>query len=175
MKECPPLKNEGKRRPFIQYPRACGAPAPTPGDLRSAGEGDVGEGAAEQGEAGRRGSHQQGEGDAREGGCPSGEGEVGQLPQGGRKVPVQMGFGVGGIVPQFVSENAEDKVSFMFRPRNVYRNAKVIVEMNGEEVLSKKTMILAPGEMVNLSIPVEKLKGLDKADSILVRIEVPEA
>ena len=99
----------------------------------------------------------------------------GQLPQGGRKVPVQMGFGVGGIVPQFVSENAEDKVSFMFRPRNVYRNAKVIVEMNGEEVLSKKTMILAPGEMVNLSIPVEKLKGLDKADSILVRIEVPEA
>ena len=99
----------------------------------------------------------------------------GQLPQGGRKVPVQMGFGVGGIVPQFVSENAEDKVSFMFRPRNVYRNAKVIVEMNGEQVLSKKTMILAPGEMVNLSIPVEKLKGLDKADSILVRIEVPEA
>ena len=99
----------------------------------------------------------------------------GQLPQGGRKVPVQMGFGVGGIVPQFVSENAEDKVSFMFRPRNVYRNAKVIVEMNGEEVLSKKTMILAPGEMVNLCIPVEKLKGLDKADSILVRIEVPEA
>ena len=92
----------------------------------------------------------------------------GQLPQGGRKVPVQMGFGVGGIVPQFVSENAEDKVSFMFRPRNVYRNAKVIVEMNGEQVLSKKTMILAPGEMFNLSIPVEKLKGLDKADSILV-------
>ena len=29
--------------------------------------------------------------------------------------------------------------------------------------------------MVNLSLPVEKLKGLDKADSILVRIEVPEA
>ena len=99
----------------------------------------------------------------------------GTLPKGGRKVPVQMGFGVGGIVPQFVSENAEDKVNFMFRPRNVYRNAKVIVELNGEQIYSKKSMILAPGEMVNLSLPVEKLKGLDKADSILVRIEVPEA
>ena len=51
----------------------------------------------------------------------------------------------------------------------------MIVEMNGEQVLSKKTMILAPGEMVNLSIPAEKLQGLDKADAILVRIEVPEA
>ena len=98
-----------------------------------------------------------------------------QLPQGGRKVPVEMGFGVGGIVPQFVSEKAEGTVSFMFRPRNVYRNARVIVEMNGKEILSKRTMILAPGEMVNLSLPAEKLQGLDKADSILVRIEVPQA
>ena len=57
----------------------------------------------------------------------------------------------------------------------MYRNAKVLVEMNGETILSKKTMIMAPGEMVNLSIPVEKLKGLDTAESILVRIEVPEA
>ena len=98
-----------------------------------------------------------------------------QLPKGGRKVPVEMGFGVGGIVPQFVSENVDAPVSFMFRPRNVYRNARVIVEVGGEPVLSKKTMILAPGEMVNLSIPPEKLQGLKKADSILVRIEVPQA
>ena len=97
-----------------------------------------------------------------------------QLPEGGRKVPVEMGFGVGGIVPQFVSENVEGAVTFMFRPRNVYRNAKVIVEINGKAVLSKKAMILAPGEMVNLNIPAEKLKGLDKADFIMVRIEVPE-
>ena len=97
-----------------------------------------------------------------------------QLPEGGRKVPVEMGLGVGGIVPQFVSENVEGAVTFMFRPRNVYRNAKVIVEINGKAVLSKKAMILAPGEMVNLNIPAEKLKGLDKADFIMVRIEVPE-
>ena len=51
----------------------------------------------------------------------------------------------------------------------------MIVEMNGAQVLSKRTMILAPGEMVNLNIPAEKLCGLDKAESILVRIEVPEA
>ena len=97
------------------------------------------------------------------------------LPEGGKKVPVEMGFGVGGIVPQFVSENAEGTVNFMFRPRNVYRNARVIVEVNGEQVLSKRTMILAPGEMVNLNIPSEKLKGMREAKSILVKIEVPEA
>ena len=99
----------------------------------------------------------------------------GELPESGRAVPVEMGFGVGGIVPQFVSETATGTVNFMFRPRNVYRNAKVIVEVNGEQVLSKRTMILAPGEMVNLNLPAEKLKGLKEAPSILVRIEVPEA
>ena len=99
----------------------------------------------------------------------------GQLLEDGRKVPVEMGFGVSGIVPQFVSETAEGTVNFMFRPRNVYRNARVIVEINGEQVLSKKTMILAPGEMVNLNIPAEKMKGLQEAKSILVRIEVAEA
>lgn len=98
-----------------------------------------------------------------------------QLPEGGRKVPVEMGFGVSGIVPQFVSEEAEGTINFMFRPRNVYRNGRVIVEVNGGQVLSKKTMILAPGEMVNLNIPADKLKGLREANSILVRIEVPEA
>ncbi len=98
-----------------------------------------------------------------------------ELPEGGRKVPVEMGFGVSGIVPQFVSEKVEGSVNFMFRPRNVYRNAKVIVEVNGETILSKRTMILAPGEMVNLDLAAEKLKGLDKADSIMVRIEVPQA
>jgi sarcosine oxidase subunit alpha len=98
-----------------------------------------------------------------------------QLPEGGRKVPVEMGFGVSGIVPQFVSEGAEGTINFMFRPRDVYRNGRVIVEVNGEQVLSKKTMILAPGEMVNLNIPADKLKGLREANSILVRIEVPEA
>jgi len=74
-----------------------------------------------------------------------------------------------------VSENAEGNVNFMFRPRNVYRNARVIVEVNGEQVYSKKAMILAPGEMVNLNLSADKLQGLSKADSILVKIEVPEA
>ena len=97
-----------------------------------------------------------------------------KLPSGGRKVPVDMGFGVSGIVPQFVSENAEGNVNFMFRPRNVYRNARVIVEVNGEQVYSKKALILAPGEMVNLNLSADKLQGLSKADSILVKIEVPE-
>ena len=94
------------------------------------------------------------------------------LQENSRKVPVEMGNGVGGIVPQFVSEKVHDTVDLMFRPRNVYRNARVIVEINGDEILSKRTMILTPGEMVNLSIPAEKLAGLMTAESIMVHIEV---
>ena len=99
----------------------------------------------------------------------------GKLPEKEKKIPVKMGFGVGGIVPQFVTEKVDSPVNFMFRPRNVYRNARVIVDMDGETLYAKKTMILAPGEMVNVSIPAEKLANVKDAAAINVRIEVPEA
>ena len=86
-----------------------------------------------------------------------------------------MGFGVGGIVPQFVSDEVSAPVNFMFRPRNVYKNAKVVVAVDDTVIYSKKSMILAPGEMVNVKIDPEKLTGVANAKAINVRIEVPEA
>ena len=63
-----------------------------------------------------------------------------------------------------------------FRVADVYKDAAILVTTDsGERMQRKKRMILAPGEMVNLSLPPEKLAGLKTADSILVRIEVPEA
>lgn len=97
-----------------------------------------------------------------------------QLPKTEKKVPVVMGYGVGGIVPQFVSGNVTAPVNFMFRPRNVYKNAKVIVAVDDEMIYSKKAMILAPGEMVNVKIAPEKLSKVAEAKAIHVRIEVPE-
>lgn len=98
-----------------------------------------------------------------------------RLPKAKEKIPVVMDYGVGGIVPQFVSSKVNTPVNFMFRPRNVYKNAKVIVAVDDEMIYSKKTMILAPGEMVNVKIDPEKLPQLAGAKAIHVRIEVPEA
>ena len=98
-----------------------------------------------------------------------------KLPKAEKKIPVVMGFGVGGIVPQFVSDEVSAPVNFMFRPRNVYKNAKVVVAVDDTVIYSKKSMILAPGEMVNVKIDPEKLTGVANAKSINVRIEVPEA
>lgn len=97
------------------------------------------------------------------------------LPKAEKKVPVVMGFGVGGIVPQFVGSQVKAPVNFMFRPRNVYKNARVVVAVDDEAIYSKKAMILAPGEMVNVKIAPEKLSKLAEAQAIHVRIEVPEA
>ncbi len=98
-----------------------------------------------------------------------------KLPKAEKKIPVVMGFGVGGIVPQFVSDEVSAPVNFMFRPRNVYKNAKVVVAVDDTVIYSKKSMILAPGEMVNVKIDPEKLTGVANAKAINVRIEVPEA
>lgn len=97
------------------------------------------------------------------------------LPKAEKKVPVVMGYGVGGIVPQFVGSQVKAPVNFMFRPRNVYKNARVVVAVDDEVIYSKKAMILAPGEMVNVKIDPEKLSKLAEAQAIHIRIEVPEA
>ena len=54
-------------------------------------------------------------------------------------------------------------------------NPKVVVAVDDTVIYSKKSMILAPGEMVNVKIDPEKLIGVANAKAINVRIEVPEA
>ncbi len=87
-------------------------------------------------------------------------------------VPVEDGFGVGGCVPQFVRpDELSEPLRMMFRPRNVYRNAAVAVDFDGEMVYRKKHMILAPGEIVTVDIKPELFKNR-KIDMITVRLEV---
>ena len=55
---------------------------------------------------------------------------------GGKRVPVEEGFGVGGCVPQYINLDAvKEPVKFMFRPRDVYKAARICVDVDGEEVL----------------------------------------
>lgn len=91
-----------------------------------------------------------------------------------RRLPVNMGFGVGGVVPQYITEGASEPVNLMFRPRAVFKEARIVVDIGGEDVLVRKTRILAPGEMVNLTLTPEMLAKTAEANSVDVRIEVEE-
>ncbi len=87
-------------------------------------------------------------------------------------VPVEDGFGVSGCVPQFVRpDELSEPLRLMFRPTNVYRNAAVAVDFDGERVFRKKHMILAPGEIVTTDLQPELFKNR-KIDMITVRLEV---
>ena len=61
----------------------------------------------------------------------------------------------------------------MFRPRDVYKAARICVDIDGEEVLrGKPHMIMAPGEMAVLEVGPETFAGHENAKKITVRLEV---
>jgi len=66
---------------------------------------------------------------------------------------VRDGVGVRGAVPQAICvAHVTSDVSLMFRPTAVFKDAAVVVRIDGEEVLRKKCRILTPGEMVSLTL-----------------------
>lgn len=89
------------------------------------------------------------------------------------EIPVEDGFGVSGCVPQFVCREGlgSEPLRLMFRPRDVYKNAAVIVEVDGEPVYRKKHLILAPGEIATAEIAPKKFLN-SNAQKITVRLEV---
>ena len=58
----------------------------------------------------------------------------------------------------------------MFRPRGVYKNAAIMVEACGTTLLKRKARILAPGEMVRLTLSAADIARLSGADEIRVSI-----
>ena len=93
---------------------------------------------------------------------------------GGKRVPVEEGFGVGGCVPQYINLDAvKEPVKFMFRPRDVYKAARICVDVDGEEVLrGKPHMIMAPGEMAELTVDPEVFTSRPDMGKVTVRLEV---
>lgn len=71
------------------------------------------------------------------------------------------GEGVMGAVPEYIHPDIIDEpVTVMLRPREVFENATIFVDINGEQVYKKKSRILAPGEMVNLKLKPELFSGV---------------
>ena len=90
----------------------------------------------------------------------------------GKAIPVEDGFGVNGCVPQCVRpEQLDEAVRIMFRPKNVFPNAAVLVDVDGETIYRKRHLILAPGEIVTVDVKAEALAGRTP-ERITVRLEV---
>lgn len=73
--------------------------------------------------------------------------------------------GVRYALPQRIG-NGVGKVRIYFRVDNVYKNCKLVVESENNVLVSKKFLVLAPGEMGSVEIDKSAIKG-----DIVVRLE----
>ena len=104
----------------------------------------------------------------------AGEGAADYILNGGREsvyVPTATGNGVRYIVPQRVNINNPNAVKLYFRVGRVFKNAKVVLEIDGKTISSKKKVKLAPGEMENVEIPADVLASLTGESAITVKVE----
>ena len=84
----------------------------------------------------------------------------------GTYVSVKDGDGVRGVVPQklLIPDGDAENVQIMFRPSSVYENAYIRVTDGEKELIKQKKRILTPGEMAELILKPEVVKGLSGAD-----------
>ena len=90
---------------------------------------------------------------------------LGQSQESGEIVNVIAKDGVRYALPQRISKG-DGKVQIFFRVGDVYKNCKLIVESGENVLVSKKCMVLAPGEMGNVIIDKSAVCG-----DVIVRLE----
>ena len=79
--------------------------------------------------------------------------------------------GVRYIVPQRINRATDTDVKLYFRVGAVFNNAKIIVECDGKEILSKKRVKLCPGEMEYVTLKQSVIAELPAEAVINVRVE----
>ncbi len=79
--------------------------------------------------------------------------------------------GVRYIVPQRINHETDTDVKLYFRVGAVFNNAKIIVECDGKEILSKKKVKLCPGEMEYVTLKQAVINELPVNAEITVRVE----
>ena len=79
--------------------------------------------------------------------------------------------GVRYIVPQRINRETDTDVKLYFRVGAVFNNAKIIVECDGKEILSKKKVKLCPGEMEYVTLKQSVISELPADAVINVRVE----
>lgn len=83
---------------------------------------------------------------------------LGQLKR-GKENKVFAGNGIRYTVPSSYFESEEGTLDIYFRITKKFVNAKIVVYSEGEEVFTKQTIALNPGEMEVITVEKSKLKG----------------
>ena len=77
----------------------------------------------------------------------------------GDTISVKAVDGVRYALPQRIAKGNEGKVDVYFRVGDVYKGKRIVVEVDGKEVYSRKTLILAPGEMEKITLTRADITG----------------
>ncbi|MCL2023952.1 MAG: FAD-dependent oxidoreductase [Oscillospiraceae bacterium] len=85
---------------------------------------------------------------------------------------ITTGDGVRYAVPQMVRSGEQEPITIYFRVTNIYKNTRIILEKNGEELFSRKRLHLAPGEMETVIIKPEWLENLTENDEFIIRLDI---
>ena len=92
----------------------------------------------------------------------------GLLPK-GNNIRVVPGNGIGYVVPQEISQENKEDVTFKFRVRRPVKDVNLIIESNGEVIAKMPKPVLIPSEMVMVKLKEDKL-SLMKGE-VLLRLE----
>lgn len=74
------------------------------------------------------------------------------------------------VSPERMKESGAESLTVRFRVDRVYKNCYVCVTIGEEQILKKKRMIAAPGEMEDVKISREKLEGRKAGETVTIRI-----
>lgn len=83
---------------------------------------------------------------------------LGMMKNNTEKVNVTACDGVRYALPQTIC-NGEGEVKIFFRTDNVYKNVKLVAQCGDKTIFSKKYIVLAPGEMGNITIDKSQIDG----------------
>lgn len=82
------------------------------------------------------------------------------------------GEGIAYTVPRYVNPiNIEDFLDIVYRPKEVYRDSKLLIYFDNEEVLCEEKKVLYPGETENIKINKEIFNKYPNCKSITIKIE----
>lgn len=84
-------------------------------------------------------------------------------------VTLKANGGVRYVVPQKISRNIDaGELKLKMRVSNVFKNKRLVVEVDGQEVFSKKRPVVAPGEMETITLKAEMLEKVSKGQNVVV-------
>lgn len=86
----------------------------------------------------------------------------------GDKVAIDAKDGVRYVVPQFVHRAGDESLKLKMRVGNVYKDVRLCVVCDGEEVYARKCRIVTPGEMETINLNEKQTRALKNCKQAVV-------